>query len=140
MAHGLSGCVAWVPECVSLAVLQLGVLVPQPGIEPTCPALQGRLLTGKSLETFFDYCPWGWCARISWVGNQGLLLNILHCLHHEELSRPEYQQSQWRQSAPGESLMELLSESYIAPLGFHQMGPKKANRLSACVGLSVMCG
>lgn len=73
----------------------------------------------------FDYCPWGWCTCISWVGNQGLLLNVLHGLHCEKLSRPEYQLSRWRQSAPGESLMELLSESCIARLRTSSNGTKK---------------
>ena len=73
----------------------------------------------------FGYCPWGWCARISWVGNQNLLLNVSHCSHHEKLSRPEHQLSWWRQSAPGGSLMELLSDSWIACLRISSNGTKK---------------
>ena len=62
----LSRCDAWPPECVgSVVAAQLscpvacGILVPQPGIEPASPALEGGFLTtrppGKSL---FDFLIW----------------------------------------------------------------------------------
>ena len=49
----LSSCVPWVPEHVASVVVAhvlsysaaCGVLVPQPGIEPTFPALQGGFVT-----------------------------------------------------------------------------------------------
>ena len=58
--HGLSSCGTWAPACMGseVAVYRVscsmicGILVPQPGIEPKSPELQGRFLTtwwsGKS--------------------------------------------------------------------------------------------
>ena len=59
----LSSCGAWAPERVGSIVAACGILIPQPGIEPTSPALEGGFLTpgspGKShaihfLQFFLD--------------------------------------------------------------------------------------
>ena len=42
--HGVSSCVLQAPECAGSAAATCGILVPQPGIEPTSPALQSRFL------------------------------------------------------------------------------------------------
>ena len=64
--QAFSSCGAWAPECRGSVVaacglscsVVCGILVSQPGIEPACPALQGRFLIpgqpGKSL--FMDSC------------------------------------------------------------------------------------
>ena len=40
-------CGTWLPECKSSVVtpMECGILVPQPGIRPASPALEGRFLT-----------------------------------------------------------------------------------------------
>ena len=66
VSHGLlSSCVARAPEHAGSVVAAnglscpaaCGILVPQPGIEPASPALEGGFLTagppGKSLHIFF---------------------------------------------------------------------------------------
>ena len=52
---GLSSCGTWAPEVAACQLsfpVVCGILVPQPGIEPASPALEGRFLTtlppGKS--------------------------------------------------------------------------------------------
>ena len=62
---GLSSCDSWALEHVGSVVvarhlsssMACGALVPEPGIEPMCPALQGGFLTtgprGKSLYGYF---------------------------------------------------------------------------------------
>ena len=60
VTYGLCSCGAWALECVGSVVVACGfscptacgILVPQPGIEPKSPALEGEFLTtgppGKS--------------------------------------------------------------------------------------------
>ena len=54
----LSSCSLRVPECVGSIVAAHGILVPQPGIEPVSPELEGGFLTtappGKSQQFIFQ--------------------------------------------------------------------------------------